>query len=115
MAAQTASEPRTHKEYTVGWVCALPKEQTAATAMLDHNTYTLGSIGKHNIVIACLPKGKLGTGSAATVATQMVGTFPSTRAKLWLVNDFELVPLLPAAEGLGQPAPSCRSHSLDRC
>src|ERR1700733_14525232 len=73
----------THNDYTVGWVCALPKEQTAATAMLDqihpdlpkpsndHNTYTLGSIGKHNIVIPCLPKGKLGTSSAATVATQM--------------------------------------------
>lgn len=94
MAAQTATEPRTHKEYTVGWVCALPKEQTAATAMLDqrhadlpklpndHNTYTLGSIGKHNIVIACLPKGKLGTSSAATVATQMVGTFPSIKIGL---------------------------------
>lgn len=24
-----------HDAYTVGWVCALPKEQTAATAMLD--------------------------------------------------------------------------------
>ena len=94
MAAQTATKPRTRKEYTVGWVCALPKEQTAATAMLDqrhadlpkppndHNTYTLGSIGKHNIVIACLPKGKLGTSSAATVATQMVGTFPSIKIGL---------------------------------
>jgi nucleoside phosphorylase len=94
MPAQTATEPRTHKEYTVGWVCALPKEQTAATAILDqrhadlpklpndHNTYTLGSIGKHNIVIACLPKGKLGTTSAATVATQMVGTFPSIKIGL---------------------------------
>jgi nucleoside phosphorylase len=75
----------------VGWVCALPKEQTAATAMLDqihpdlpkpsndHNTYTLGSIGKHNIVVACLPKGRVGTNPAATVATQMVGTFPSIK------------------------------------
>ncbi|KAK5993398.1 Ankyrin repeat domain-containing protein 50 [Cladobotryum mycophilum] len=45
----------------------------------DHNTYTLGSIGKHNIVIACLPKGQYGTNSAATVATWMVGTFPSIK------------------------------------
>ncbi|KAI9781186.1 MAG: hypothetical protein M1839_006294 [Geoglossum umbratile] len=94
MAAQTATEPRTHNEYTVGWVCALPKEQTAATAMLDGrhadlpkpskdpNTYTLGSIGKHNIVIACLPKGKIGTSSAATVATQMVNTFQSIKVGL---------------------------------
>ncbi|KAL7908150.1 hypothetical protein GGI35DRAFT_486294 [Trichoderma velutinum] len=80
-------KPRSHDDYTIGWVCALPKEQTAATAMLDDihptvqkpsndpNNYTLGSIGKHNIVIACLPKGQIGTNSAATVATWMVSTF----------------------------------------
>lgn len=90
MAAQTA--PRTHNEYTVGWVCALSKEQTAATAMLDvrhdvclpkppndPNTYTLGSIGRHNIVIACLPEGEVGTNSAATIATWMISTFPSIK------------------------------------
>jgi nucleoside phosphorylase len=48
----------------------------------DFNTYTLGSIGKHNIVITCLPKGKLGTSSAATIATQMVRTFPSIKIGL---------------------------------
>lgn len=81
MAAQTATKTRTHDEYTVGWVCALSKEQTAATAMLDDihvclpkppndpNAYTLGSIGKHNIVIACLPEGEIGNNSAATFAT----------------------------------------------
>lgn len=91
MAARTVIERRTHREYSVGWICALPKEQTAATAMLDErhadipkpphdsNTYTLGSIGKHNIVIACLPKGELGNISAATVATRMVHTFPSIK------------------------------------
>lgn len=91
MATQTATGPRTHNDYAVGWVCALPKEQTAATAMLDQrhadlpkppndpNTYTLGSFGKHNVVIACLPKGKIGTSSAATVAARMVGTFPSIK------------------------------------
>lgn len=45
----------------------------------DPNTYTLGSIGEHNIVIACLPKGKYGTTSAATVATHMASTFPAIR------------------------------------
>ncbi|KAJ4859780.1 ankyrin repeats (3 copies) domain-containing protein [Trichoderma breve] len=82
-----STKPRSYDEYTIGWVCALPKEQTAATAMLDDihpavrkpstdpNNYTLGSIGKHNVVIACLPKGQVGTNSAATVATRMVSTF----------------------------------------
>ncbi|KAM0189624.1 hypothetical protein ACHAPQ_010500 [Fusarium lateritium] len=81
-------EVLTHNDYTVGWVCALPKEQTAATAMLDsthsplskpendNNSYTLGSIGEHNIVIACLPKGMTGNVPAATVANSMVNTFP---------------------------------------
>jgi nucleoside phosphorylase len=45
----------------------------------DPNTYTLGSIGKHNIVIACLPKGKVGTNPAATVAACMISTFPSIK------------------------------------
>ncbi|KAJ6088551.1 ankyrin repeat-containing protein [Penicillium sp. IBT 16267x] len=88
------TEPRTHQEYTVGWVCALPKEQTAATAMLDRrhaglpkppndpNTYTLGSVGKHNIVIACLPKGQVGNNLTATVATWMISTFPSIKVGL---------------------------------
>ncbi|KAI9770975.1 MAG: hypothetical protein M1840_002679 [Geoglossum simile] len=89
-----ATETKTHGDYTVGWICALPKEQTAATAMLDKrhgnlpklshdsNTYTLGSIGQHNVVIACLPKGKYGTNSAANVATLMIGTFPSIKVGL---------------------------------
>ncbi|KAF4158277.1 hypothetical protein CNMCM6936_005011 [Aspergillus lentulus] len=48
----------------------------------DPNAYTLGSIRKHNIVIACLPKGKYGTISASMVATWMVNTFPSIKVGL---------------------------------
>ncbi|OJZ80551.1 hypothetical protein ASPFODRAFT_147800 [Aspergillus luchuensis CBS 106.47] len=48
----------------------------------DPNTYTLGCIGRHNIVIACLPKGQYGTNSASAVATRMVGTFPSIKVGL---------------------------------
>ncbi|EPS41888.1 hypothetical protein H072_4149 [Dactylellina haptotyla CBS 200.50] len=94
MAPLGAVNPRSHNEYTVGWVCALPKEQTAAAAMLDErhpdlpkpsndaNTYILGSIGQHNIVIACLPKGKMGANPASTVATRMIGTFQSIKVGL---------------------------------
>lgn len=82
------TEPKSRDDYTVGWVCALSKEQTAAKAMLDElhaavqkpandpNSYSLGSIGGHNVVIACLPKGQIGNYSAATVATWMISTFP---------------------------------------
>ncbi|KAI1416181.1 nucleoside phosphorylase domain-containing protein [Hypoxylon sp. FL1857] len=89
-----ATKLKSHGEYTVGWICALPKEQAAATAMLDQihpdlgkpsndkNTYTFGSIGDHDVVIACLPKGHTGTNPAATVAVQMVNTFPAIKVGL---------------------------------
>ncbi|KAI8680549.1 PNP-UDP-1 domain-containing protein [Fusarium sp. Ph1] len=62
-----------HRDYAVVLVCALSREQTTATAILDlihpdlpkpltdSNTYTLGTVGNHNVVISCLPKGKDGT------------------------------------------------------
>jgi nucleoside phosphorylase len=80
-----------HHDYTVGWVCALPLEMAVAKAMLDEihpdlptssndqNTYILGRIRAHNVVIACLPSGVYGTTSAATVAIQMLSTFKSIR------------------------------------
>ncbi|KAE8550321.1 hypothetical protein EYB25_006547 [Talaromyces marneffei] len=86
-----ATKTLTHGDYTVGWVCALPKEQTAALAMLDEkhadlpkqqndpNVYTLGSVGKHNVVIACLPMGMIGNNKAANVAAHMVSSFPSIK------------------------------------
>ena len=49
----------------------------------DKNTYTLGSIGGHNIAIACLPAGDMGENPAATVATRMTSTFPGIR--FWLM------------------------------
>lgn len=91
MASESTAEKRVHNDYTVGWVCALSKEQSAAKAMLDQihpplpkpandsTAYTLGSIGGHNVVIACLPKGKIGNNSAATAATRMAATFPSLK------------------------------------
>jgi len=45
----------------------------------DRNTYTLGKIGAHNIVVACLPSGVYGTTSAATVAAQLLSSFGSVR------------------------------------
>src|ERR1700722_2881046 len=79
-----------HHDYTVAWVCALPLEMAAAKSMLDEihpdlptnydqNTYVLGKIRAHNVVIACLPSGVYGTTSAATVANQLLFTFRSIR------------------------------------
>jgi len=81
-------------DYIVDWICALYIEMAAAQAMLDHvhdiplkdpidsNTYTLGSIGRHNIVIACLPTDGYGTNNAAAVVSHMRRSFPSIRVVL---------------------------------
>jgi nucleoside phosphorylase len=80
-----------HDKYTVGWICALPIEMAVAVGMLDkrhnnlpqnphdHNNYTLGQMGPHNVAIACLPAGVSGVTSAARVASQMRSTFTSLR------------------------------------
>lgn len=77
-----------HGDYTVGWICALPTELAAAVGILDkrhnplpqnshdHNNYTLGRVGVHNVAIACLPSGATGTTSAAVVASHIRSTFP---------------------------------------
>lgn len=91
-------EPRksspSHEQYTIAWVCALHIELAAACAMLDEihddlpthmndsNTYKLGSIKHHNIVIACLPTDQYGTINAANVMAHLVRTFPSIRLSL---------------------------------
>lgn len=88
-----SSSKFTHEDYTVGWICALPRtELVAAEAMLDEehpilpavhpqdpNVYTLGRIGDHNVVIACLPAETTGKVSAASVARDMVRSFPAVR------------------------------------
>lgn len=85
---------RSHSDYTIGWVCALPKEQVVAIAMLDErhpdlekksndqNVYNLGSIGPHNIVIACLPKSLMGKVQAGTVVKDMARTFTEIKVCL---------------------------------
>ncbi|KAF6811817.1 kinesin light chain protein, partial [Colletotrichum sojae] len=81
--------------YTVGWICAVTAESVAARAFLDeehrgprhvsqhdNNSYVLGCIGSHNVVIAALPEGEYGTTSAATVAKDMLHSFPNVRIGL---------------------------------
>ncbi|KAJ5113850.1 hypothetical protein N7456_002384 [Penicillium angulare] len=82
------------KNYTVGWISAIYTEYVAAQAFLDErhdepgylpgNTtdFTLGRIGKHNVVIAVLPAGEYGTASASRVADGMMFSFPNIRIAL---------------------------------
>jgi len=86
---------RAARDYHIGWICALAEELTAAMAMLDeehamlvehdpqdYNSYVLGRIHQHNVVIACMPEGVDGLVSAANVAKDMMRTFPALRVGL---------------------------------
>ena len=83
------------EDYTVGWICAIPAEYVVACELLDeeytrnkapkvnttrdNNSYTFGRIYDHAVVIACLPKGRYGTTSAAIVAERMLSSFPAIK------------------------------------
>ena len=80
--------PLSHRDYTVACICPMGVELAPIKAMLDQshpslptqrdqNSYTLGEMGGHKIVIAVLPE--IGTNSAATVAIQLLNDFPSIR------------------------------------
>jgi len=85
-----STPPSKAQDYHVGWICAVRTEYVVACELLDeefpplpsnsphdNNTYTFGRIGRHNVVIACLPKGKYGITSAASVGRDMLHSFPS--------------------------------------
>lgn len=76
------------EDYHIAWVCGLPLELASGACCLDvmhsqlprragdDTLYKLGSIGPHNVVIACLPGGSYGVGAVATLLHNMQGTFP---------------------------------------
>ncbi|KAE9574438.1 hypothetical protein CGMCC3_g9703 [Colletotrichum fructicola] len=86
-----ASKRVSARDFTVGWVCALPVELAAAEGIMDeqfaeipspstdNNIYSYGRIKDHNVVIVCLPAGHIGTNSAATAASLMRSKFPCLR------------------------------------
>ncbi|KAI0867515.1 ankyrin repeat-containing domain protein [Hypoxylon argillaceum] len=84
----------TDSDYTIGWIAAIDVERAAALAALDEeheslpqqegdsNSYSFGTIGRHNVVITSLPQGGYGTVNAATVASNMHRSFPSLKEYL---------------------------------
>lgn len=113
------------EDYWVGWICAISTEAVAATLFLDeehpplaatnkndNNTYQLGRIGPHNVVIAVLPEGEYGTVSAAAVARDMLHTFQNIRVGLMVgigggaptsKNDIRLGDIVVSSPGNGYP------------
>ncbi|KAK2600180.1 hypothetical protein QQS21_005051 [Conoideocrella luteorostrata] len=92
---QDGNRPNSN-DYTIVWISALPIEMAAAEVALDRkhpdllqqhpndgNAYLLGSLGKHNVVLACLPSNRPGTNNAAIVASNVHLTFQHIR--IWLM------------------------------
>ena len=48
----------------------------------NNNDYTLGKVGKHNVVIAVLPDSEYGISLATGVARDMLHSFPNIRIGL---------------------------------
>ncbi|KAF9894913.1 hypothetical protein FE257_004535 [Aspergillus nanangensis] len=78
--------PRPRREdFTIGRICPLPLEYAAAKDVLDDlydesTEHTTGRIHNHEVVIACLPAGQIGTNEAAAAFSRMISAFPSLRA-----------------------------------
>ncbi|KAF5579666.1 hypothetical protein FPCIR_10972 [Fusarium pseudocircinatum] len=97
--------------YTVGWICALTTELVAAKSFFDeeyevtleaqaprdNNSYSFGRMGRHDVVVACLPRAEYGIAPAASVARDTLRTFPNIRVGLMV--------------GIGGGAPS-RQHDI---
>ncbi|KAH8424929.1 uncharacterized protein LDX57_002675 [Aspergillus melleus] len=82
-------------QYQIGWICSDPIVAAAAHQMLDEeygpldeqdeldtNSYTLGRVGKHSVVIVCVGGQGRGTTPATATAIHMMRTFPALRTAL---------------------------------
>ncbi|KAF7511559.1 hypothetical protein GJ744_004147 [Endocarpon pusillum] len=88
--------PADRYAFEVGIICALRTESDAVEAIFDEfweedeghygkatgdpNSYTLGRIGQHDVVLAYMPG--MGKGSAASVAASFRASFPNIRLGL---------------------------------
>src|ERR1700722_16706339 len=88
------SRPRDRREFEIAIICALPIESDAVEALFDEfwedytygkaagdpNTYTLGRIGHHNVVLAFMPG--IGKGHSASVAASFRSSFVGVKQGL---------------------------------
>ena len=88
-------QPHSRDDFEVAIICALRTESDAVEALFDQfweeeveyekvkgdsNSYTLGRIGRHNIVLAYMPG--MGKAASATVAASFRASFPYIRLGL---------------------------------
>ncbi|KAL4973027.1 hypothetical protein BDW66DRAFT_112659 [Aspergillus desertorum] len=91
----TASEPPLWADFTVALFCALPLEVDAVSVLFDgffqdstlyrnapgdSNTYTLGRMGRHHVVLVHLPC--MGKSAASQAASSLRSTYPNIKLAL---------------------------------
>jgi len=85
--------PATRADFEIAIICALPIEADAVDALFDHhwddngpaydkaagdsNAYSVGAIGRHNVVLAHMPG--MGKANAAAVAANCRASFPNIK------------------------------------
>ncbi|OJJ97021.1 hypothetical protein ASPACDRAFT_1874397, partial [Aspergillus aculeatus ATCC 16872] len=83
-------------KYLIGWICIHPSEYYEAVKMFDeihdstrlirgrddNNSYVIGRIGDHLVVMNCPASGIYGQSRAANIASDMRSTFPGIRFML---------------------------------
>ncbi|KAK6503063.1 hypothetical protein TWF481_008098 [Arthrobotrys musiformis] len=86
-----ATKKLSREAYTVGWATVLSTELNASRLLLDeehellppkendNNSYLLGRMGVHNVVITFPGSGTYGTNAAAQMVTNMLRTFRNIR------------------------------------
>ena len=95
MGSRTNNRPRDRNAFGVAIICALTLEADATIALFDEfwecaeqyekshsdtNTYTIGRLGSHNVVLVHMSR--MGKGSAADVAANLRSSFPQIRLTL---------------------------------
>ncbi|EXJ88937.1 hypothetical protein A1O3_02001 [Capronia epimyces CBS 606.96] len=91
-ASASASAPRDRHGFKVALICALPDEASCVQALFDEfwdgygkapgddNAYTVGSMARHNVVLAHLPG--MGIPTAAGAAVGLRASFPEIKLAL---------------------------------
>ncbi|CBF78331.1 hypothetical protein AN8611.2 [Aspergillus nidulans FGSC A4] len=94
MRSQRPGSHLNYESYTVALICPLEVDLTAARCMLDEehgrvpgnnidpNSYLLGTLSGHNVVLTSLLEGSQGPNAAALVAAHLLRTFTAVELRL---------------------------------
>ncbi|KAF3068181.1 hypothetical protein CFAM422_007999 [Trichoderma lentiforme] len=134
-AIRAAPQPNlTLADYTIGWICTKHIEYDAAQLFLDEthpdiapsnggHTYTLGKIGKHNVVIATMANMFREEATATNLICSMKSAFPNISINLMvgigsgapsLTHDIRLGDVVVSAPDPESGSPAVFAYNFDK-